>query len=602
MATKRSVQDLKIHSCSKFTDDSLKVPPHGTKTSCIDLIKRLNLLDKYPQKLQLIDALTIRLEILNTKNIPNDIHVLPYLVLQKIMMYNDYRPLCKIMSKNIEVHPIDVLLALLHCCDNILRQDLLSRLHTCKLAIPLLLPDPNDETVTLLLWAMRSIICHWKCKIGRNIASKESRIVDHKAPIISFIRVGMAKAPKDFSKSHMLNMVIGDQQYFFHWNCPGGSFSRKFVNGLVELSCFLPSGKETDSFSDVVMFLNLRGEARDCIKQLEFIKNITFVTFLVLLEKNLDDSVLNLTHKLADLPGGLVIIFPDFNYYVNNLKYSSILSLIISENNITTLNIKDMNEHEIKSQIQKHISEKISTVKHSQFLAISECAIIAQKIGIEVDEDNTNCKEGHALASNMIKILNSVDSNGAKAIMLPLQGSDLWHEWVELNKDAFQIRNKGYCTAFDYKLSLEQKKKEIRQKQRHHIGQLNPLMKIFTNGLQTSNTSIRAYTLSWLKLLLDDRSRKILPTMCAEYEQIKRELQAVKDDGHLETSTVVKILINQLKKQNKSLIEGSLGLEHLFREVGQMYEAVKDYNDEQHTVDCYPKIMVEILNQGYPWN
>ena len=31
-----------------------------------------------------------------------------------------------------------------------------------------------------------------------------------------------------------------------------------------------------------------------------------------------------------------------------------------------------------------------------------------------------------------------------------------------------------------------------------------------------------------------------------------------------------------------------------------MYEAVKEYNNKQHDVDCYPTIMVDILNQGYP--
>ena len=602
LVSKESVQDLQVNSGSSIIDDSPKVPPRGTKTAFINLIKSLNLLDKYPQKLQLTDALMIRLELLNTNDVPNDIHVLPYLILLKIMMFNDYRPLCKIMSKNIEqfkVHPIDVLLALLHCCNNILRQDLLSRLHTCKLAIPFLLPDPNNKTVTFLLWAMRSIICEWKCKIGRNIASKECRMVYNKGPIISFLRVGSTKSPKDFSKSHMLNMVIGEEKYFFHWNCPGGGFRRQFVNGMVELSCYFPSGKEIDSFSDAVIFLNLRGETRDYTIQLDFIRKVSFMTFLVLLEEKLDDSVLNLTQQLTTLPGGLVIIFPDYDYMCT-LKNSNILLKIISEKKVTPLNIKDENEDEIKSQIQKVISEKISAANPSQFLAISECATIAQKCGIKVDEDNANCKEGHALAYSMIEILNSVEAIDAKAKMLPLQGSDLWHKWAEHDKESFQKRKKGNGTVAYFNQSLDQKKKEIRQKQWYHTGRLNPLMKKFTNSLRTSNTSARAYTLIWLKLLLDDRSRKILPGMRTEYEQIRSELQKAKEEGHSETSTVVKNLINQLKRQNKSLIEGSLGLEHLFREVGQMYEAVKDYSNRQHTVDCYPKIMVEILNQGYP--
>ena len=172
-----------------------------TTTPFLKFIETLDLLDKYPQRLRLIDALMIRPEVLHTSNVTNDIRVLPYLVLQKIMMYDNYRPLCKLMSKNISqfnIHPVDVLLALLHCCDNVLRQDLLLRLHSCKLAIPFLLPDPNNSTVTLLLWAMRSIVCEWKCKRDTNLTSKESRIVDNTGPIISFLRIGSAKSPKGF--------------------------------------------------------------------------------------------------------------------------------------------------------------------------------------------------------------------------------------------------------------------------------------------------------------------------------------------------------------------------------------------------------------------
>ena len=57
-------------------------------------------------------------------------------------------------------------------------------------------------------------------------------------------------------------------------------------------------------------------------------------------------------------------------------------------------------------------------------------------------------------------------------------------------------------------------------------------------------------------------------------------------------------LLDNLKEQNIALIEGSLGLQHLFRELSQIYEAVKHHSNQQHAVDCYPKIMVEILNKG----
>ena len=595
--------DLQISPSLNVADDSTpRIPCHNNATPFSDFIENLNLLDKYPQKLKLIDALIIRPELLNSNPNNIDIHRLPYLIMQKLTMHDNYRPLCKLISGNnpqFNIHPIDVLLALLHCCDDILRQDLLSRLHTCKLAIPFLLPDPTDnKKITLLLWAMRTIVCEWKCKIGTEIITKESRIVDHKGPIVSILRVGTAKSPNDFSKSQMLNMVIGDQHYFFHWNCPGGSFSRKFVDGLVELSYYLAACKEGDSFSDTILFLNLRGEARNSLMQLEFIKRISFMTFVLLLEEKIDNNLVKIMKEFGVLPGGLVIMFPDYDYAKSRQNSSGLLE-IMSEENITVFDMKGKNEDEIRSGIQKSISKKISTVNLSQFLAISECATIAQEIGITVDEDNADCKEGYAIANDMIQVLNSVSAADAKTRMLPLQGPELWQKWAKHDKKNFQESTKGNAAVAYYNQSAEDRKKEIRQKQWDHVQQLSPLMKKFTTSLQTCKPQVRTYVLQWLKLLLDDHSRNILPKIHAEHKRIKAELQRVKVND-TETSAVVKNLTNELKRQNRLLIEGSLGLEHLFREVGQMYEAVKCLGNRQHAVECYPKVMVEILNQGYP--
>ena len=648
LTTKENENDLQVPTSSGCAGGSNKAPPQSIKMAFTNLIEHLSMSSKYPQKLQLIDALTIHQEILNTDKIPNDICLLPYLVLQKIMMYSDYRPLCKIMSKinqHFKIYPIDILLALLHCCDNILRQDLLSRLHTCKIAIPFLLPDPNNDAVSFLLWAMRSIFCEWKCikneeinskgkeikQKVKEIQSKRSRIVDYKGPIVSFLRVGSTKSPKDFSKSHMLNMVIGDHNYFFHWNCPGGSFTRKFVNGMVELSCYLPSGKDTDSFSDAAIFLNLRGDARDYAIQLDFIKSISLMSFVVLLEENLDNGTLNFMQQLVDngmqqledngMPqpaGRVVIMFPDYNY-MRTLNNADRLLKIMSENGIAHIDIKDENDDEIKCQIQNLISKKVSAADPLKFLALSECATMARNNGIKVDEDDTDCKIGHDTARNMIEILDPKQSAGtkakvlplqaseifdlepsadAKAKMLPLQGSELWHKWAEHDKQSFKKR-KNTVAIID---PIEQAKITIRQQQQKYVSKLTPLMNEFTKSLQTKNCSVRFYTLQWLKLFLDDRSRKILPKMRAEYENIRTELQKAKDNDGSETYETVKMLINDLKKQNKLIIEGSLGLEHLFREVGQIYEAVKGFDNQsgRHVADSYPAIMVDILNQGYP--
>ena len=59
---------------------------HNKKDKFFYLLDKMNLTDKYPQKLSLRDAMTIRQETLGTVHTTDQLAVLPYLVLQKMMM------------------------------------------------------------------------------------------------------------------------------------------------------------------------------------------------------------------------------------------------------------------------------------------------------------------------------------------------------------------------------------------------------------------------------------------------------------------------------------------------------------------------------------
>ena len=109
----------------------------------------------------------IRKETLGNNNNTNKIDELPFLILHKIMMF-DVRSRASLYTGEIhnssllehvdEIHPLDTFVALLQCCNNFLTQDILTRLSTCQLAIPFLLPNPYDGSVMYLLWGMREII------------------------------------------------------------------------------------------------------------------------------------------------------------------------------------------------------------------------------------------------------------------------------------------------------------------------------------------------------------------------------------------------------------------------------------------------------------
>ena len=284
----------------------------------------------FEQKLHLKDAITIRETALPTAEDSNDPFVLPYIILQKIMM-SDRKSRNSLLNQQSEesrnsdddddssegemnatdrkqFHPVDCMITLLLCCDDLLRQDLINKLLSCQLAVPLILPNPSDNSLIFLLWAMRSVVRSWKTQ---RHGEMEKRMIDQKTPIIAFIRLGKVNS---VSKSELLNEVIGgESKQFFCWNFDGGNIKRQFVDGLVELCWYFPACQENvhDAFPDAVTFLNLRGDAQQHPKQLKLIQKISYMVVVLVEEKTINDENLTIFESLAKTPGGIILYLSD---------------------------------------------------------------------------------------------------------------------------------------------------------------------------------------------------------------------------------------------------------------------------------------------------
>ena len=118
-------------------------------------------------------------------------------------------------SNDGRIHLVDCLWAVIHCCGDILHQNVM-KLSLCQLDVPLLLPNPVDDSVTFLLWALQQLF--WELKSHKH-GGKEPRIVDYYL-IVSFLRLGESQS----SKSKIFNNVIGGDHawiFFFNWDCNG---------------------------------------------------------------------------------------------------------------------------------------------------------------------------------------------------------------------------------------------------------------------------------------------------------------------------------------------------------------------------------------------
>ena len=586
-------------------------------TSFNMLFAQIGLETYYPQKLTLTDALTLRGETLNINHCTDPkkwyLHVL-----QNVMAYhhqcrsiaelpmkaNDNiqsdNPFVKKMEKtqSLKIHPMDCLLALILCADDFLRQDLMSRLAKCQFAIPLILPDPHPEcNLTFPLWALRSVVKEWK---NKHSGIQEGPIITFAIPIVAFVRFDKQQ---ERSKSKIMNDVISDSyhDYFFHRDNKGGNFDRQLRDGLLEVCWYLPSGKSTDIFPEAVAFLNLHGDAREHPRQVNFLKQMSFMNFALINDKDLDlneNRTTEVLKQLAAVPGGVFMLasgeIERFVEYYQDQKD-------IPRAKLSGMPLAEQNVDDIKTKIRQVIVEKISIWDKGRQIKIADCMKLARANDINVDEDKVNLKQGCKLANKLQMILS--DSASTKERLLPLQGKNMWLKWAKEDKEEHRQINRGNKEVMDYSAQKREEKKKIRQLQLKEANNLNSLMESFINTLSDRelNGCVRNYFLHSLKLWLDEQSRGKISELRYEYNEKRSQLHQLQIDRSSEIA--IKNAQEEANKIQNKMIAASFGLEHLLRELGQVYEAIQDDSAHDllpHPYLSLPSIAAELLIDGFP--
>ncbi|CAB1438998.1 unnamed protein product [Pleuronectes platessa] len=71
-------------------------------------------------------------------------------------------------------------IALFHCADSILQQEMALKMSMCQFSLPLLLPRGHKSQCTLMLWALRDIVKEWRphdMSESRGVEESEHRIL-----------------------------------------------------------------------------------------------------------------------------------------------------------------------------------------------------------------------------------------------------------------------------------------------------------------------------------------------------------------------------------------------------------------------------------------
>nr|DBA19092.1 TPA: hypothetical protein GDO54_014965 [Pyxicephalus adspersus] len=528
-------------------------------------------------KLTVIEILTIGHKSLETVNL-HSIEDTPWYFLQKLMslnvnarktyielseldLYMDFtNPLLESEDQDQSrgFHPLDILCILLHCSDNFLQQEIVTKLSMCQFAVPLLLPACDSSECTFLLWALRDIVKKWRPhSLEDKNGFKEDNVVNIPMSVFAFVRL----ENRTLSKADILNQILmpphQPHNFFIHRDMEGGHFPKKLSNGLVEMSWYFPAGqKNSDIFPEPITVMNLHGKITSYWREFSFLTQISSAVFIFADSINEKEYV-----------------------QLSNLRDANTKYFFVSQN--LECMQKDKNNTILVRNLQKIMTEFI--VQPTKLVTLEHMAETACELGIRIDEQSEECKEAKQQA---LKITRRIwDVSGYKKETMKLQG-DLCKELVRTTTEMCRMRKQGDENSQDYREKLENKRRDLIRQQYNHTP--SPGIYAFIESVSHPNHLERAYFLKWMKFFLDSISRANVSRLQAQYK--------TKDSS----ATM------GMKQLDLIMSESSLGVENFIRELGQFYDAEcyllqnNEIKNKEQKFTKLPGIAAKLLLDGLP--
>uniref|UniRef100_A0A8C1MER0 Zmp:0000000912 n=1 Tax=Cyprinus carpio TaxID=7962 RepID=A0A8C1MER0_CYPCA len=475
------------------------------------------------------------------------------------------------------IHPMDIQMAVFHCADSFLRQLMVTKLSQCQYALPLLVPDLFTQEIGFPLWTFRQFKKSWKSH-NENII-KNQTIYKAETPMIAFFRFSAVSS----SKSELMNNLINERHdTFFHRHCRGSTKSRLLMDGVVEIAWYCPSGEKTDKFPDCIAFCNLHGNAQDNETQLQILTEESSINVVLLPNLEERDKSMTIVEKLYNSTKPLICLLTEEDSVVSKVQEGKY-----------TIGLNKRSRSDVSEELRETINECLS-----KSLKVFKLENMGERSEIIVDERDDSCRRGKEAAVQMIRLLKTKEMSKIKETFLPCQGK-LWHDWCLKSKELHRPQGDNI------EMHTSQKQTEMHKirEQQKEFG-LSEFSKMFIEKLNTINADEKMYFLKWLGILLDEYTSKDLCKLHHEYyEKWSKVLDLKKEHDKSEQLTVEQIHLEMLLEK---LNAATFGLEHILREIGQIYESNISVNKKNKgsgrelDVRPLPQFAAELMISGYP--
>ncbi|XP_007948729.1 caspase recruitment domain-containing protein 6 [Orycteropus afer afer] len=305
------------------------------------------------------------------------------------------------------INPLDVLCATMLCSDSSLQCEVMSNMYQCQFALPLLLPDAENNRSILMLGAMKDIVKKQSAQSsGGSAEDTENFLVRIKMPVISFVRLQCCS----FSKSRILNALLNlaqtkSHKTFLHQDSPVLVLPRQISDGLVEITWCFPDGdglKENPSFFPrPVAVANLRGDLEHFWIQFGFLMEVSSAVFFF--TDYLGEKEWNLLRFLGEtaIEKCYFVLSPQARESEDAHIFQRILELKPSQ----LLFLEGEESGDRRKDIE-NLQAALWEVMCSSLrcLSVEDMASLARELGIQVDQDCETTQE--------IQVFHSEDMSG----------------------------------------------------------------------------------------------------------------------------------------------------------------------------------------------
>ena len=403
-------------------------------------------------------------------------------------------------------------------------------------------------------------------------------------------------------------------------DCENGMSRRTDSNGTVDASWYFPSSDESEQIKQVFCVMNLRGDATEHHEQAKWLFGAVNLVFIMIELGSIENKrYLKFVDLAKSSKAQFVVCFvsdryeramDSFNFLEQcqaSLKKNAVqvVDVLLNWNEERLLSVGEWRK-DVRDVIVKYLkvnNARSTIVKLADTVSGLKFTVDEKEPLCENDTVRDDCMWVSRHVIELSKSIKDIDPTKRKLCILPLQGA-LWRQWGKLQKQLF--RNK--MPSQEFEKFLAQKNNElfsVRKDQLHAFARnsTNSFVVQFSNQLNKLKHGFAdQYFIIWVQIIFNSWSVNVIPALHDKYYAKLKQYREQRSESSVQEN---KKLSEEIGELASDIENASLGIEHIFREFGQIFEAFQSYQApdtrrlarEIH-VGRYPEIVANLMLQG----